>query len=194
MYFTVPSAEVLHAHRERVFSWSYGHILIFGSIVATGAGLHVAATYIADDAHIGATATVLTVAVPVAVFVLALFALYTFLVHSVDPFHITLLAGSAAVLVLPVLLATMGAPMAVCLVVLMLAPLVTVIGYETPRPPARGHRSAAHPRRTARHQIDAVLAPGSFARIRIASAVSQAKPVVTAARWRRPPRSTRAAT
>ena len=38
-------------------------------------------------------------------------------------------------LVLPVLLATMGAPMAVCLVVLMLAPLVTVIGYET-----LGHR------------------------------------------------------
>jgi hypothetical protein len=67
--------------------------------------------------------------------VLALFALYTFLVHAIDPFHITLLAGSAAVLVLPVLLATMGAPMAVCLVVLMLAPLVTVIGYET-----LGHR------------------------------------------------------
>ena len=59
MYFTVPSAEVLHAHRERVFPWSYGHILIFGSIAATGAGLHVAATT-ADDAHIGATATVLT--------------------------------------------------------------------------------------------------------------------------------------
>jgi low temperature requirement protein LtrA len=135
MYVTVPSAEVLHAHRERVFPWSYGHILIFGSIAATGAGLHVAAAFIGDDAHIGATATVLTVAVPVAAFVLALFALYTFLVHAVDPFHITLLAGSAAVLVLPVLLATMGAPMAVCLVVLMLAPLVTVIGYET-----LGHR------------------------------------------------------
>jgi low temperature requirement protein LtrA len=115
MYFTVPSAEVLQAHRERVFTWSYGHMLIFGSIAATGTGLHVAATYIADDAHIGATATVLTVAVPVAVFVLALFALYTFLVRALDPFHITLLAGTAAVLVLPVLLATMGAPMAVLL-------------------------------------------------------------------------------
>jgi hypothetical protein len=36
-----------------------------------------------------------------------------------------------ALLVLPVILATIGAPMAVCLVVLMLAPLVPVIGYET---------------------------------------------------------------
>lgn len=83
---------------------------------------------IARQAHIGATATVLTVAVPLAVYVLTLFALYTFLVRAVDPYHITLLAGTAALLVLPVILATIGAPMAVCLVVLMLAPLVPVIG------------------------------------------------------------------
>jgi hypothetical protein len=76
-------------------------------------------------------ATVLTVAVPVAVFVLTLFALYTYLVRTFDPFHIALLAGTAAALVLGGVLATMGAPKAVCLVVLMLAPLVTVIGYET---------------------------------------------------------------
>ena len=138
MYFTVPSAEVLHVHRERAFPWGYGHMLIFGSIAATGAGLHVAAYYIGHEAHIGATATVLTVAVPLAVYVLTLFALYTYLVRAVDPFHVALLAGTAALLVLPVMLATIGAPMAVCLVVLMFAPLVTVIGYET-----IGHRHMA---------------------------------------------------
>ena len=138
MYFTVPAAEVLHVHRERAFPWGYGHILIFGSIAATGAGLHVAAYYIGHEAHIGATATVLTVAVPLAVYMLTLFALYTFLVRAVDPFHIALLVGTAALLVLPVMLATIGAPMAVCLVVLMLAPLVPVIGYET-----IGHRHMA---------------------------------------------------
>jgi low temperature requirement protein LtrA len=131
MYFTVPAAEVLHVYRERLFPWGYGHMLIFGSIAGTGAGLHVAAYYIGHEAHIAATATVLTVAVPLAVYVLTLFALYTFLVRAVDPFHIALLAGTAALLVLPVVLATIGAPMAVCLVVLMLAPLVPVIGYET---------------------------------------------------------------
>lgn len=51
--------------------------------------------------------------------------------QEVDPFHSALLAGTAALLVLPVMLATIGAPMAICLVVLMLAPLVTVVGYET---------------------------------------------------------------
>jgi hypothetical protein len=81
---------------------------------------------------------VLTVAVPVAVYVLTLFALYTFLVRALDPFHLTLLAGTAALLVLPVILATIGAPMAVCLVVLMLAPLLPVIGYE-----ALGYRHMA---------------------------------------------------
>jgi low temperature requirement protein LtrA len=131
MYFTVPAGEVLQVHRERAFPWGYGHMFIFGSIAATGAGLHVAASYISHEAHIGATATVITVAVPVGVFAFALFALYAYLVHSGDPFHIALLAGTAAVLALAVLLASVGLPMAVCLVVLMLAPLVTVVGYET---------------------------------------------------------------
>jgi low temperature requirement protein LtrA len=131
MYFTVPAGEVLQVHRERGFPWGYGHMLIFGSIAATGAGLHVAASYIGHEAHIAATATVITVAVPVGVFAFALFALYTYLVHSCDPFHIALLAGTTAVLALAVLLASAGLPMAVCLVVLMLAPLVTVLGYET---------------------------------------------------------------
>ena len=35
MYFTVSAGEVLHVHRERVFPWGYGHILIFGSIAGT---------------------------------------------------------------------------------------------------------------------------------------------------------------
>jgi Bacterial low temperature requirement A protein (LtrA) len=106
-------------------------MLIFGSIAATGAGLHVAAYYIGHEAHIDATATVLTVAVPLAVYVLTLFGLYTFLVRAIDPFHVALLTGTAVLLVLPLILASIGAPMAVCLVVLMLAPLVPVIGYET---------------------------------------------------------------
>jgi low temperature requirement protein LtrA len=131
MYFTVPAAEVLQVHRERAFPWGYGHMLIFGSIAAAGAGLHVAALYIGHEAHIGATVTVMTVAVPVAVFVFALFGLYTYLVHAGDPFHIALLVGTTAVLALAVLLASAGLPMAVCLVVLMLAPVVTVLGYET---------------------------------------------------------------
>jgi low temperature requirement protein LtrA len=131
VYFMVPSGDLLHAHRERSFAWGYGHMFIFGSIAATGAGLHVAAYFIADEAHIGATATVLTVAVPVALFLLAVYALFTWLVRTPDPFHLSLLAATAAVSVLAVALAASGLAMAWCLVVLMLAPWVTVVGFET---------------------------------------------------------------
>ncbi len=131
MYFTIPSAQVLRAHRERAFPWGYGHILIFGSIAATGAGLQVAAAYLTDETHISATATVLAVVVPVAVYVFALFALYTYLVQASDPFHLTLLAGTAGVLALATFLASAGVGMSACLIVVMFAPLVTVVGYET---------------------------------------------------------------
>jgi low temperature requirement protein LtrA len=138
MYFMVPSAQVLRARRRRSFPWGYGHILVFGSIVAVGAGLHVAALYIGHEAHIGATATVLTVAIPVAVFALALFAVYAMLVLARDSFHVLLLVATMAVLGLAVALAASGVSMAVCLVVLMLAPVTTVVGYET-----IGHRHVA---------------------------------------------------
>jgi low temperature requirement protein LtrA len=138
VYFLIPSAGILAVHRERVFGWGYGHILIFAAIAATGAGLHVAASYIEDQAHISGVATVLSVAVPVGGFVLMVYALHTWLVREADPFHLSLLAGTAAVLVAAVWLAAARVPMAWCLVVVTLAPAVTVVGYE-----AVGHRHLA---------------------------------------------------
>jgi low temperature requirement protein LtrA len=138
VYFLVPSAAILQVHRERVFPWGYGHVLVFAAIAATGAGLHVAALFIEDQAQIGGVSTVLCVAIPVGVFALALFALHTYLVGEGDSFHVGLLAGTAVVLGAAAWLAAAGVPMAWCLLVVMLAPLVTVVGYE-----AIGHRHLA---------------------------------------------------
>ena len=66
VYFTMPSAKVLTRFRERGFTWGYGHFFIFGSLAATGAGLHVAAYEIEGVAHIGTVEALLTVVVPVA--------------------------------------------------------------------------------------------------------------------------------
>jgi low temperature requirement protein LtrA len=131
VYYVVPSAAILHAHRERSFVWGYGHMLIFAAIVATGAGLHVAAYYIEDKAHIGPVAAVLTVAIPVSAYLALIYALYTYLVRRYDPFHGWLLLGTAALIVLSIVAALSGIDMAACLVILMLAPVVTVVGYET---------------------------------------------------------------
>jgi low temperature requirement protein LtrA len=130
IYFVIPSAEALHARRQRSFGWGYGHIPLIGGVVATGGGLHVAAYYLEEESVLGASATVLTVVIPVAVYFLSVFVLYTYLTRSFDPFHLTMMAVTAVVLVAPLLLASAGASMAWCLVVLSLSPWVTVLGYE----------------------------------------------------------------
>jgi low temperature requirement protein LtrA len=135
VYFVLPSGHVLQRHPERSLFWGYGHLVLFGALAAVGAGLHVAAYYLDHHTKIGAAGTVLSVAAPLAVFTLMLYALWTALLRRRDPFHIGLLLGTAAVLVLAVVLAEVGVSMAWCLVVLALAPVVTVIGYET-----LGHR------------------------------------------------------
>ena len=138
MYFVIPAAEVLHRHRERAFAFGYGHMPLFAAIAGTGAGLHVAGYYVEHQAHIGPVTTVLAVVVPVAVYILMIFALHDALVRRYDALHTLLLVGSAVLLAAPVALAAAGLSVAWCLVVLMLAPAVTVVGYETV-----GHRNQA---------------------------------------------------
>jgi low temperature requirement protein LtrA len=149
VYFALPFGEVLQAQRSRSFGFGYGHMLIFGAVAATGGGLHVAAYYLEHHSELGAVATVLTVTVPVAVYTLALFGLWWALLRERDPFHLALLAATAGILVLSVLLAAWGVSMAVCLLVVACAPIVTVIGYET-----LGHR----------HVADALLRVGAVQR------------------------------
>jgi hypothetical protein len=138
VYYMLPSAPVLHAHRDRAFGWGYGQMLIVTAIVATGAGLHVAAYFIEHKAHISALATVLTVAVPVSGFLGLIYLLYYYLVRRFDPFHLTLLGATAGVVAAAVISALSGISMAMCLVILTFAPAVTVAGYET-----RGYRHQA---------------------------------------------------
>ena len=122
--------QVLHAYRNRSFVWGYGQMVIVTAIVATGAGLHVAAYFIEHKAHIGALATVLSVAIPVGVFLGSIYALYTYLVGRFDPFHAWLLVGTAGVVALAIIAASAGIDMAICLIILTLAPVVTIVGYE----------------------------------------------------------------
>ncbi|RTL96708.1 MAG: low temperature requirement protein A [Hyphomicrobiales bacterium] len=138
VYYMLPSAQVLHVHRDRSFVWGYGQMVIVASIVATGAGLHVAAYFIEHKAQIGPLATLLSVAIPLAIYLGGIYALYYYLVQRFDPFHIWLLLATAAVAALAVIAALAGVDMAVCLVILTLAPAVTVVGYEI-----HGHRHQA---------------------------------------------------
>ena len=134
-YFAIPWAEVLELHRERSFIWGYGHIVIFGSLAAIGAGLHVAAYYLEHETSLTLTGTVLSTVIPVTIYIAALYGIYASFTRHLDPFHLSLLAGSAAVLALAVGLAVAGVNLAICLLVVMFTPIVTILGYET-----LGHR------------------------------------------------------
>jgi low temperature requirement protein LtrA len=138
MYFAIPWAAALRLPSPRTFTWGYGHIFIFSGLAAMGAGLHVAALYLEHKTEIGVVATVASVATPVALYVGALYAVYSAIMHEADPFHIWLLVGTAIVLVTSVVLAAAGVGMALCLVVLMFAPVVSVVGFELV-----GHRHVA---------------------------------------------------
>ena len=130
VYFVVPAADLLHAHRERSFRYGYLHYLVIGSIVATGAGLHAAAYYIEHHSKLGSVETVLTVALPVAAYIASVYLLYMLLVGTWDAFHALLVVLTAAVLIAAVFLAAQGVPMTACLLIVTLAPGVTVLGFE----------------------------------------------------------------
>jgi low temperature requirement protein LtrA len=130
-YFVLPCGDVLARHRDRSFGWGYGHIVLFGALVAVGAGLHTAAFRLEEASTLGEVATVLAVAVPVALYVGSVYALYAQLTRTLDPLHLLLLAGSAAVVAGAVAVAAAGGPLVWALAVLALAPWVTVVGFET---------------------------------------------------------------
>ncbi|MEU3408135.1 low temperature requirement protein A [Streptomyces sp. NPDC006670] len=91
IYFAVPMHERLNSNREAI-PWGYGHLLIFASGAAIGAGIEVAVEHAVGKAHISQVAANAAVTVPA-----ALFLLMVWLLHSR---HFK--SGAAQQLVLPV--------------------------------------------------------------------------------------------
>lgn len=139
VYFATSVADVLRDYRSRSFLFGYLHMPLFWAVAATGAGLHVAALWIAGESSLALPGVVAGVAVPVLAYVLLVYAIY-YAMHRGGAgghaaFHGTLLAVTALTIAASVGLAYAGVPLGWCLVVVMLGPLVTVVGYE-----ARGYR------------------------------------------------------
>jgi low temperature requirement protein LtrA len=138
LFFMVPSAELLHAHRETSFWFGYVAILLFAAIVGTGAGLHVAAYYLEEQSVLSSQATVLSVVIPVGAYIGVIYLLHSLLLRSVNAVHLVLAVLTVAVLVGAVLMALSGVSMALCLLVASAAPMVAVLGDEWV-----GHRHTA---------------------------------------------------
>ncbi|MET9963223.1 low temperature requirement protein A [Streptomyces sp. NPDC006326] len=76
IYFAAPVHDRLRSNREAI-PWGYGHIVIFASAAAIGAGIEVAVEHAVGKAHISALAANLAVTVPA-----ALFFAFVWLLHS----------------------------------------------------------------------------------------------------------------
>jgi low temperature requirement protein LtrA len=129
IYFLVPVGAVLTTHRERASTWGYIHFLLFPAITGMGAGLHVAAYVIGGESEVGVTAAVLCTAVPVLAYLLVVYGLYAYLVHEVDWRDAAMALPAAALLALGVVLAMTGVSLAVCLLVLVTAPVAYIVFF-----------------------------------------------------------------
>jgi len=130
VYFVIPSAPVLAAHRDRSLGWGYGHMALFAATVAVGAGLHVAAFTIARHGTLSVPVTLLCTALPLALYVGSMFILYRRLTRSSSAADGWMLLATGVVLAAAIWLAWIGASLAWSLAVLALAPWVSVVGYE----------------------------------------------------------------
>ncbi|MBD8022076.1 low temperature requirement protein A [Microbacterium gallinarum] len=131
MYFAIPFGAVLERHRGRAFVWGYLQIALFGSLIAVGAGLHVAANVISHEAHVDATFAILAIAIPVLAFETLLFALYGFLVMQIDWFHLVLYIGVILFLAAGVIAVSSGATLGAGIILVAVSPAFVVVGYET---------------------------------------------------------------
>ncbi|MEU8434253.1 low temperature requirement protein A [Streptomyces sp. NPDC029216] len=76
IYFAVPMHERLSSNREAI-PWGYGHLMIFGSGAAIGAGIEVAVEQAVGKAHISQVAASAAVTVPTALFLLMVWLLHS---------------------------------------------------------------------------------------------------------------------
>ena len=134
LYFILPAGHALQGNRNVSFIFGYAHMLVFTSIAATGAGLHVVAYHLEGHAALGEAGVVAAVAIPVAVFALTLMALYAIMVE-VDSLHLWMAGVFVAATAGAVLLAAAQAPVGLCLVLIAAAPAGMIIADEK-----RGHR------------------------------------------------------
>lgn len=75
LYFDRPMHDLLTTFR-RVFAWAYGHLLVFASAAAVGAGLAVAVDQATGHAQIGSFGAGAAVAFPAAIYLVSLWMLH----------------------------------------------------------------------------------------------------------------------
>jgi low temperature requirement protein LtrA len=130
LYFEQPAHELLSS-LPRAFLWGYGHYFVFAAVAAVGAGLAVSVDHQVHTGHLPAIGVGYAIAIPVAVFLVGVWALHIRLGRP-GPLGVAFLVTAALVLGTPF------TPIPVHLTALLLAALVATTALMSHRTVATG--------------------------------------------------------
>ncbi|WP_053227485.1 low temperature requirement protein A [Solirubrobacter soli] len=128
LYFLQPAGEGLVAHRERSYVWGYGHYGLLAALAAIGAGLEIAVEQVGHPP--GAIGW--AIAIPVAAFIALTWALHAPLMPRPVLRPGLVLAGCAAVLLVPTLQVSVVAMLVLIAVVCAAVVALTLAFERTP--------------------------------------------------------------
>jgi low temperature requirement protein LtrA len=131
LYFAKEAHELLTSLRAGIV-WGYGHYLVFASAAAVGAGLAVNVDAVTHHAAIGPRAAAASFTIPVALFLLAVWAL------QVAPHHLGRWTGAVVPAAAALVLASTFSPEPVLLTGLVAAAMIAVSLVTLQRPAAAG--------------------------------------------------------
>jgi low temperature requirement protein LtrA len=132
VYFLKDSGAGLARHREHGLRWGYGHYVVFASLAALGAGLEVAAEAVGHEIEASDSVVALTIAVPVSLFLLVVWALHAPL--GAVPAHGTARMVPAVVATFAVVaLVAVGLPLGWAVLLMCLPPAALVADHHWPR-------------------------------------------------------------
>lgn len=129
-YFLIPSAPILSVRRAKAFPWGYGHLFVFGSIAAVGAGLHVVGYVYDEHYHVSTVVAIASIAVPVLTYSLSLYLLHAWLVSAFAK-NVVLQFSVLLLPILAIVMAAVGWPLWACLLLVALSPVTVVISFES---------------------------------------------------------------
>jgi low temperature requirement protein LtrA len=142
VYYLEPAGEGLQRNRRRSFIWGYGHYFVFAALAALGAGLEVSVQSLSHHAELDPVVVGYSVAIPVAVFLVSMQALYRPLLAGATVIRPAVsLPGVALVLLVPLLGHVVSLAVVVLLVTLVVALIVAVTVLQQTSV-ARGMRPA----------------------------------------------------
>jgi low temperature requirement protein LtrA len=126
LYFLHPAGEGLASHRDRSYLWGYGHYGIFAALAAVGAGLSIAVEQTGGHVVVSSVAVGYAIAVPVAVFIVLVWALHSPLLFQPALRPALALGGSVVVLLLPLVALQFSLAAVVAAIALAAAAIVAI--------------------------------------------------------------------